>query len=120
MSEKYFGSNDPIGKILRVDNKVDFQVTGVLKNIPSNSHIKLDFIAPFTAIEQFGLPIDGWNSYYCGTYVMLKKNSGYQELSKKITHLVKEYDETAIVNLSLQPVQGHSSLLFRFCGKWQW
>ncbi len=105
MSEKYFGSNDPIGKILRVDNKVDFQVTGVLKNIPSNSHIKLDFIAPFTAIEQFGLPIDGWNSYYCGTYVMLKKNSGYKELSKKITHLVKEYDETAIVNLSLQPVK---------------
>ena len=92
MAEKYFGNSDPIGKIMRVDNNVDFQVTGVLKNIPSNSHIKLDFIAPFNTIKEFELPDDGWNSYFCTTYVLLKNSSGYAELNNTITHLVKEYD----------------------------
>ena len=51
MSEKYFGNNDPIGKTLRVDNKVDFHVTGVLENIPSNSHMHFDFIVPLRRLE---------------------------------------------------------------------
>ena len=105
MSEKYFGNINPVGKTLRVDNKVDFQVTGVLKNIPSNSYLNFDFLAPFNTIEEFGLPVEGWNSYYCSTYVLLENNSGYTELNNKITHLINKYDETAIVELSLQPIK---------------
>jgi ABC-type antimicrobial peptide transport system permease subunit len=105
IAEKYFGASDPVGKTLRVDNKVDFQVTGVLENIPSNSHFNFDFIAPFNSIKEFGLPIEGWNSYYCGTYVLLEKNTDYVAMNNKITHFVKDYDESSIVQLSLQPIK---------------
>jgi putative ABC transport system permease protein len=105
ISEKYFGNSDPVGKTLRIDNRVDFQVTGVLKNIPSNSYLNFDFIVPFNTIEEFGLPIEGWNRYYCSTYVLLGNNSDYAEINNKITHLITQYDETAIVELSLQPVK---------------
>lgn len=105
IAQKYFGNDNPIGKTLRIDNNVDFHVTGILKNIPSNSHLQFDFIAPFKTIKEFGYPTEGWNSYYLGTYVLLKDNSDAVELSKKIKNLVPEYDENAIVELSLQPVK---------------
>lgn len=42
---KYFGDADPIGKRIRWGNgNIDFEVTGVFKNVPVNSHIKFDFL----------------------------------------------------------------------------
>ncbi|MDR3715352.1 MAG: ABC transporter permease [Puia sp.] len=49
MAKKYFGKEDPIGKILKKDNKDNVVVTGVLKNIPANSHLQFDFIMPMSA-----------------------------------------------------------------------
>jgi len=42
-ARKYFGDQSPIGKKLNYDDKNDYQVTGVLKSIPRNSHLKFDF-----------------------------------------------------------------------------
>jgi len=47
MVEKYFGEADPIGKSLTIDDKYELKITGVLKNIPGNSHIQFDFVAPY-------------------------------------------------------------------------
>lgn len=104
MANKYFGSVDPIGKELRVDNSINFHVTGVLKNIPSNSHFNFNFLIPFNTIEEFGYPIDGWNSFYCGIYVLLEKKTDHKILNSKITNLVQQYDESSIVELSIQPI----------------
>jgi len=41
-AKKYFGLEDPIGKFLKFDNQYDFAVTGVIRNIPPNSHLKFD------------------------------------------------------------------------------
>jgi len=48
---KYFGNEDPIGKTLSYDNQHLFTVTGIMNNLPQNSHIQLDFLASFKAIE---------------------------------------------------------------------
>ncbi len=52
MAKKYFGKEDPLGKVLRKDNKDNVIVTGVLANIPSNSHLQFDFILPMSSIIQ--------------------------------------------------------------------
>ena len=46
MSEKYFGDENPIGKLLKIDSN-DYFVTGVLRNIPSNSQLQFNFLLPF-------------------------------------------------------------------------
>ena len=43
-AHKYFGDQNPIGKNINYDGRFDFQVTGVIANIPNNSHLKFDFV----------------------------------------------------------------------------
>lgn len=45
---KYFGSENPIGKILNSDNRTDWKVTAVIKDFPKNSHFHPDFLASFS------------------------------------------------------------------------
>jgi hypothetical protein len=50
MAKKYFGNEDPLGKQLQMNNRYDYTVTGVLENVPYNSHLKFDFLC---SIETF-------------------------------------------------------------------
>ena len=51
MAAKYFGSQDPMGRVLRLDNQYDFTVTGVMKEASGPSHFKADFLASFTTLQ---------------------------------------------------------------------
>lgn len=101
---KYFGKEHPVGKIIRVDNRLNFLITGVMKDVPTNSHLKFDFVVSFETIKEFGFPIEGWNSFAYTTYVLLAKKSDYRQVSKKIAGLIKTKQEDAIATLSLQPL----------------
>ncbi len=76
MAKKYFGNEEAIGKILKRDNKDNVVVTGVLKNIPANSHLQFDFIMPFSAIMQtdWRLKDNIWASYDFYDYIQLDPN----------------------------------------------
>lgn len=60
MVPRYFGSEDPMGKIMRYKNEDDLVVTGVMKDIPDNSHVKFDFLLPIELQRQRWL---GWGEY---------------------------------------------------------
>jgi putative ABC transport system permease protein len=47
MATKYFGNQDPLGQILNIDNEVDYKVVGVLKDLPENSNMSIDFLVWF-------------------------------------------------------------------------
>ncbi len=105
MANKYFGDEDPVGKILRLDNAVDYKVSGVLAQPPKNTHFRFDFIAPFLSIKNFGRPVEGWNSYYINTYVKIHSETDPSQLNEKIKYAINKYDEQSIVELSLQPLE---------------
>ena len=48
-AQRYFGNDDPMGKILKFNNQYDFTVTGVMENIPKNSHFTFDPLRAKTA-----------------------------------------------------------------------
>ncbi|MBS1507810.1 MAG: ABC transporter permease [Bacteroidetes bacterium] len=52
MAKTFFGDTDPINQIVRVDNKNDLKVTGVLKNVPTNSSFRFDFLLTWKLNEQ--------------------------------------------------------------------
>jgi putative ABC transport system permease protein len=104
MALKYFGKEHPVGKIIRIDNRLDFLITGIMKDVPKNSHLQFNFVMSFETIKEFGFPIEGWNSFAYTTYVLLAEKSDYRQVSKKIAGLIKTKQEEAIVTLSLQPL----------------
>jgi putative ABC transport system permease protein len=88
MAKKYFGNEDPMGKVIHTDNLGDLMVTGILKDVPSNSHFHFDFLI---SIRKFSGNIDnqwGWYNFY--TYVKLKPNAQIATVDPKIRLLYKK------------------------------
>lgn len=51
MAVKYFGDENPMGKSLRVNHKDDYEITGVMENVPKTSHIRPDFFASISTLN---------------------------------------------------------------------
>jgi putative ABC transport system permease protein len=103
-ADKYFGNKDPVGKILTLDNRFDFTVTGVIKNIPSNSHLQFDMAVPFEIVEKLGWKTKTWDFSMASTYIRLKENTDFRDFEKKITGIIKTYDKDTNIELFLQPL----------------
>jgi len=88
MWKKYFGDENPMGKVINSDNRTDWKVTGVIKDFPKNSHFHPDFFASFTGREGDN---DIWVSNNYHTYVLLKEGIDYQDVNAKLPELVKKY-----------------------------
>lgn len=77
MADKYFGEQDPMGQVLRLDNAYDFTVTGVMRDAEGPSHFKADFLASFTTLQT---PIYGPgflnNQFNFAVYTYLKLRPG--------------------------------------------
>ncbi len=101
MARKYFGDEDPLGKFIYDEEaQRDYKVTGLIENIPQNSHLQFDCIYPRRA--QRG---ENWSRYIAGYYVLLKEKTSSDELSLKIVDLVKKHHpETSIESVYLQPI----------------
>jgi putative ABC transport system permease protein len=102
--KKYFGRENPIGKILTMDNSLDFTVTGIIENVPSNSHLEFDMIVPFEVVEKLGWMTKAWNFSMALTYIHLQKTVDYRDFQKKIAGFIKNYDKETNIELYLKPL----------------
>ena len=112
MAFKYFGGEDPMGKVLRGDNAWDFTVTGVMRNIPANSHLRPDMIMSLvTRNAIYANDLDEWemheNRY---TYIRLHENASPDALEAQLPAFVERNktgrfrDSTKVLRPSLQPL----------------
>ena len=112
MANKYFGKEDPMGKILRKDNGENVTVTGVLANIPSNSHLQFDFIMPMSSImlTNDNLRDNSWQSFNFYGYLLLNKNvkatpAAIAKLNQRLDQIYKSKQPNGIkVAFQLQPL----------------
>lgn len=89
-ARKYFGHADPIGKILTMSERYEFEVAGVFFDMPANSHFIMDAVVPY---ETYFLitdnDIDNWSSNFSYTYVLLHKDADPAEMSNKISPVLE-------------------------------
>ncbi|MBN2246568.1 MAG: ABC transporter permease [Candidatus Aminicenantes bacterium] len=103
-ANKYFGSLDPLGKILLFDQKTEFTVTGVIRNIPSNSHLQRDIFIPFeTWGKLFEQPLEHWKYWSFYTYILLKPEAHTQQLEEKFPAFTERHG-ISDAHLFLQPL----------------
>jgi len=91
-AKKYFGDDDPIGKVLKFNNQDDFTVTGVVENIPRNSHFTFDMLCSFeTFFARNKQARENWFNFNLYTYLLLPESYSFQELENKFPALVDKY-----------------------------
>lgn len=95
-AEKYFGEEDPVGKIVTItygNIKKDYSVSGVVENPPSNSSIQFDIIAHFdnlpTVLNNPGI-LNDWNRWYCPLFVQLQAGANSTRLQGKLDRFCRQ------------------------------
>lgn len=112
MAKKYFGEQDALGKNIKLNNSENWKVTGVLKDLPPNSHFKFDFIAPISTIaaDDQNLVNKTWGNFNYYSYFKLNKNvalsnTGVTDLEMKINAIADERLDNETFNFRLQPIE---------------
>jgi putative ABC transport system permease protein len=89
---KYFGTEDVIGKSLNVDwsgTLVDFQITGILKEVPNNSHVQFDVLASLSSFPPEQMSV--WFGNFLYTYVLLRQRTSVKDLEEKFSSFMTKY-----------------------------
>jgi putative ABC transport system permease protein len=99
IAHKYFGSENPIGKEIIVNQKHQQQpytITGVIKDLPPNTHFRFNFLASFSTLysqqnTKYQSHSLHWNAAGFYTYIKLKKNTSPQTFNARLVDVVKKY-----------------------------
>jgi putative ABC transport system permease protein len=108
MQKKYFSNENPIGKIIFVNDIIPLSVEGVFYDHPNQSHIRFDFITSSSTFFSIINEPETWLWSTCWTYVLLKETSGAQKLMDKLPEFaLKHFDEDIreFTSLFLQPLR---------------
>jgi putative ABC transport system permease protein len=78
IARKYFADENPIGKELKINNQYLFEITGVIKDVPINSHFKFDFIATYASLDKMpeGNYVNQWGATF-GSYTYMLAQPGF-------------------------------------------
>jgi ABC-type antimicrobial peptide transport system permease subunit len=99
-AKKFFGNaSNVIGKTVRVDNKQDYVVSAVIKNIPQNSSLQFEWLAPYQAqmqqdFLQYGAYDNSWSSYGPLTYVELNPSANLKSVNQKLFNYIRTKNAT--------------------------
>jgi putative ABC transport system permease protein len=93
VADKYFPNKDAIGQVIRYNNTYDYEITGVFKDVPANSHLQFTYLTTFETIakmiqDQYNFPadqflnsLDAWNY---STYFYIPNEQDIEGLAKRI------------------------------------
>lgn len=108
-ARKYFGDQDPLGKIIELDKNLPLTVTGIAKDIPANSHLDFDLVVPlsnYTVTDES----ENWFFNCLFTYVLLREGTDPSSLESKFPSFVQKHMGQLLeriglkINLSLTPL----------------
>jgi len=109
-AKKYFGNDDPIGKIVDMNKKRKLKVTGIVKNLPANSHLHFDMVIPISFY--YNEPwFKVWINNNNFTYVVLDDHATKESLEKRFPQFMDKYMGADMVklgnrfSLSLRPLK---------------
>lgn len=107
IAQKYFGDEDPVGKVLEINFDQDYVVSGVLEKIPQNSSVQMDIAVLGESSRDFEDFKDNWGSSFLNTFILLRPGASPEALESQFPNFItKIWDkETASrTNFKLMPL----------------
>ncbi len=90
-AKKFFGNDkNVIGRTVNVDNKKNYVITGVLKDIPANSSMQFEWVAPFEIFYEYAEWIHKWGNNSISTYVELKPGINPVSVDKLLYNFIQQ------------------------------
>lgn len=89
LAEKLFGNTDPIGKTVQVEQNQEFMVSAVFADVPSNSSLQFEFVAPFEVYLKENPWMQGWGTGGTKTFLTLDSKASLTEVNHRMETLIK-------------------------------
>jgi ABC-type antimicrobial peptide transport system permease subunit len=93
LAKKLFANDDPMGRVVRIDNKDNFTVKGIIQDPPNNTRFKFEYLLPWSYLTQIGQDDSTWGNNSTRTYVLLKQNASFASANSKIKGIKVKYDK---------------------------
>jgi len=97
IAEKYFNSTDIVGKSFVINDTGNYKITGVLKDIPPQSHFNFDFFVSLSSSEESRK--SNWLSNNFNTYILLKSGQDPKAFEAKLDEVVDKYVSVQVKQL---------------------
>ncbi len=91
LAKKLFGNNDALGKTIKIDSIDNFKVTGILKDLPTNTRFNFEYLLPWDYLKKLGpgYSNEDWISNNTPTYILLKPNTDVVSFNAKIKNITR-------------------------------
>ncbi|MBD0260540.1 MAG: ABC transporter permease, partial [Cytophagales bacterium] len=99
LARKYFGNENPLNKELTLGGSTKMRITGVLKELPSYSHLKISALGSLRFLKNLGVDaarLESWRWQMMYTYVMLPEGYDPGKLEAKLPAFLKQYAEARL------------------------
>ncbi len=97
-AKSLFGDEDPINKVIRLDNEYELKVSGVLKDVPGNSTFQFDFLVPWKFREQnqewVRRNMTNWGNYSFQVFAELNDPTNHADVETSVKMMLQEHGET--------------------------
>ena len=91
-ARKYFGDENPIGKMITIDGATDFEITGIVKSIPGNSHFKFDILLSYeNLIKNSRYWDNSWVTENVYSYILLTPEADAAALQSKLPQIPEKF-----------------------------
>ena len=98
MARKYFGAVDIVGKTLMINDSIPYKVTGVMQDMPTQSHFHADFLVSLSESEDAKQP-DQWTQNNYNTYILLRQGVDGHQFEGKLQEMIVKYIAPRIQSL---------------------
>jgi len=110
-AQKYFGDDDPIGKTILLNGNNEYFVTGVLRNVPLNSHLQFDYLLSMTSLSPsvYERLSEEWFDMGFFTYLLINPHLDIEQLKPKLKnfydeHIFKGQETSLAISFDLEPL----------------
>jgi putative ABC transport system permease protein len=103
----HFGRENPLGQVLSISTRFgigNYQITGIMRNVPKNSHFRPHVLVSLETFNSFGDYLNLWNSNFMHSYVLLEKKTDAGSVQERIPELIKRRTGWVLDGYALQPL----------------
>jgi len=106
LAKNLFGNEDPLNKVVKLENNLSLKVEGVIEDRPKNSSLEIDYLMSWKLYETLNpwTKTSGWTSNYCVLFVQLQDNSFFEQANSQMHGMIKANDKNSNGEPFLHPL----------------